>query len=116
MIEIKRFELIPDADIHTLFRLREGGSWIHSDSKYFVSRTYADKNSEISISVAFPDDLTNWNDFDYVLVLDEDFGQPYTPFYRRWNGESVDFSFLDTIVSEYNRFMCSIPIIKEIIK
>ena len=116
MVEIKRFELVPDADIYTLLRLREGGSWIHPDSMYFVSKAYADKNSEISISIAFPENLSDWNDFDYVSVLDEDFGQPYTPFYQRWNGESVDFPFLDKIVTEYNRFMCSIPILKEILK
>ena len=61
------------------------------------------------MNIAFPDDLSEWNDFDFVLVLDEEFGQPYTPFY----GAKKHFEFLDRVIKRYNAIMTSMTLFEE---
>ena len=107
MSKIKRFKLKEgrqtkeDLDRHGF---RDGGKWIIKDAKRFFSKTIRkeDKNYhqdyEISFNIAFGEDLSTFNDFDNVLILDEEFGQPYTPFYDYLNGEIEDFPFLSCLI------------------
>lgn len=78
----------------------EGGTYIHHDSYYSFWMCLCD---EIEVCVALPKDLSVWNDDDYVLVLDDAFGQPYTPFY----GDKM-FPFVLNVVGNYNKFMDSL--------
>lgn len=55
-----------------------GGAWIHAEAFMFAERRFAHK---LSVSICFLPDLDVWDDFNNILVLDEEFGQPYTPFY-----------------------------------
>lgn len=121
-MRVKRFELIagitPDeikeAAKNSHCRIGEGGSWITDDAAFFISHGFGRGDDEVSVEIAFPEDLSNWNDADYVLVLDEDFCQPYIPFYDTMEDEDVSFPFLDEIVSAYNELMEDLDIFQEV--
>lgn len=68
---------------------------------------------EFSINIGFKDDITDWNDFDNVLLIDEDFCQPYTPFYENWDKKVSDFPVLEECIRSYNNFMDSLPFFVE---
>ena len=93
---------------------KEGGVWIDESAVFYISKPLVD---EISLNIAFPKELNKWNDFDYILVLDEDFGQPYTPFYRyaqtRIRG-GKPFKFLQMVINKYNKVMDSLPFFEEL--
>ena len=118
MLKIKRFKLKSDADIFTF-------PWGRITMIIRTPVTYVNKNSicgfwdhlvgdDISITIAFPEDFSKWNDIDYVLVLDEAFGQPYGPFYHYLNGKTVIFPYLEEVITKYNEFMSSMPFLEEI--
>lgn len=86
---------------------------MHDDD---ASSTWTEKREyEISIIISFDSsDLESWNDFDNVLVLDEDFCQPYTPFYGdNYKKEVSDFPFLEWVISEYNALFDSLPVFEK---
>ena len=118
-MKIKRFKLkdnITKDDLIAL-KFRSGGSWIKKDAELFLCRCFEYRKSdfEYSINIAFSSDINDWNDFDNVLVLDEDFGQPYTQFYGDNYGKDIDnFPVLEMVISNYNKFMDSLNIFEEI--
>lgn len=96
---------------------KNGGSWIKEDAKLFLSKCFVFKefDFEYSIDIAFGSDINDWNDFDNVLVMDEDFGQPYTPFYGENYGKDIDdFPALEDVILKYNVFMSGLGIFEEI--
>lgn len=105
-------EQIKDAAGRTSCIVGEGGSWISGDSVFFVSHDIDD--GAVSVGIAFPQDLSVWNDYDHVLVLDENFCQPYTPFYEKLQNEDISFPYLDAVVTAYNEFMDAIGIFQEV--
>ena len=118
-MKIKRFKLKDNVTRDDLIALgfRNGGSWIKKDAELFLSRCFEYKETEFeySISIAFSSDINDWNDFDNVLVLDEDFCQPYTPFYGDNYGKDItDFPTLENTIFKYNEFMSSLGIFEEI--
>ena len=125
-MKIKRFKLKDNVTRDDLIELgfRNGGSWIKKDAELFLSRCFEYKETEFeysisifeySISIAFSSDINDWNDFDNVLVLDEDFCQPYTPFYGDNYGKDItDFPTLENTIFKYNEFMSSLGIFEEI--
>lgn len=90
---------------HALFGV--GGSWINERDAHFISCQCG--NEDISLNIGFPADLSLWNDFDDVLVMDENFAQPYDPFYIYMDREkdSKPFPFLLNVIGHYNRIMDS---------
>lgn len=118
-MKIKRFKLkdnIAKDDLIAL-KFRNGGSWIKKDAELFLSRCFEDRKTdfEYSIGIAFSSDINDWNDFDNVLVMDENFGQPYTPFYGDNYGKDItDFPVLEMVINKYNQFMSSLNIFEEI--
>ena len=100
MLKIKRFKMKPDADISVF-------PWGRIPRIIYGKVSYVNENSvsgfweplfqEISVIIAFPENLSEWNDFDYILVLDEDFCQPY--------GE---------VIETYNEFVSSLIFLEEI--
>ena len=118
-MKIKRFKLKDNVTRDDLIALgfRNGGSWIKKDAELFLSRCFEYKETEFeySISIAFSSDINDWNDFDNVLVLDEDFCQPYIPFYGDNYGKDItDFPTLENIIFKYNEFMSGLGIFEEI--
>ena len=118
-MKIKRFKLKDNVTRDDLIALgfRNGGSWIKKDAELFLSRCFEYKETEFeySISIAFSSDINDWNDFDNVLVLDEDFCQPYTPFYGYNYGKDItDFPTLENAIFKYNEFMSGLGIFDEI--
>ena len=49
-------------------------------------------------------DLKSWNDFDNLEVIYDDFGQPYTSFFRAQD-DGHSFPFLDMIIDKYENQM-----------
>lgn len=61
-------------------------------------------------------DLKSWNDFDNLEVIDDDFGQPYTSFFRAQD-DGHSFPFLDMIIDKYENQMSKLvesKILKEV--
>ena len=96
-LKVKRFKLKegrPTQEDFERYGFREGGSWIIKDAKWFCDKFIRKEDKhyyrdyETSFNMAFQEDLSKFNDFDNVLVLDEEFGQPYTPFYDYLNGKT----------------------------
>lgn len=111
---IKHYILKPEVDHEFLLKngCQEGGSYICPDAKYMLFRALDDS---INLDISFPEDLSKWNDFDYILVIDEAFGQPYTPFYKYYARKRIDgySPYLSKIVKKYNEVMDSLPFFKE---
>lgn len=123
-LKIKRFKLKegrPTQEDFERYGFREGGTWIIKDAKWFISKIIRKKDKsyqdyEFSFSMAFQEDLLKFNDFDNILVLDEEFCQPYTPFYGYMenNGNKEPFPFLAWVISEYNEWMSSFDFLEEV--
>lgn len=121
MTKINRYKLkdvIATSDL-IKYHARSGGTWINKEADVFFSKvlyiqTYRHTKAEISVEIAFKRDLQDWNDFDNILVCDEDFCQPYTPFYSYLDGQIESFPFLDTVIQKYNEYMNSIDLFEKI--
>ena len=118
-MRIKRFKLKDNITKEELISLgfKSGGSWIKKDAELFLSKYfyYKEAHFEYSIGIAFSHDINDWNDFDNVLILDEDFCQPYTPFYGDNYGEEIkDFPALENVIFKYNEFMSGLGIFEEL--
>lgn len=114
MLKIKRFEIDPEkADLIKSLKKSSHLTYIHDGALYVAFKNLF--SDSISVSLAFPEDYSKWNDFDYILVLDEDFGQPYYPFYCYMNDpyKTRLFPVLRQVVTNYNEFMESQPFLKE---
>ena len=119
-IAVKHFKLkdnITIEDIQKTNRITSGGTWIHENSKYLFFTTLIDS---IELNIGFPEDLSKWNDWDYIMILDDDFCQPYTPFYsyidKTADGASdEEFSdYLLNVVRKYNEVMSSLDFLVEV--
>lgn len=114
-----KLKYIPTREQLIKLGARSGGSWISKDSELYFSVTHDFPNSagEFTIYVCFPDfeeGLAEWDDFNYVLVLDDDFGQPYTPFYgENYKKDVQDFPYLEYVIETYNKFMDSFDFLCE---
>ena len=118
MLKIKRFKIKPDADI-TVFPFGRVSKIIYGPVKYVnknsVGGFYESLCHDISINIAFPEDLKEWNDIDYILVLDENLGQPYIPFYKyMYDGIQEPWQGLIDVINAYNEFMSSFDWLEEI--
>lgn len=115
-MKIKRFKPkrgVTQTDLLAL-GFRPGGSWIKDDAQLFLSVSLNDK-CNLSLDIAFGANITEWNDFDNILILDEDICQPYTPFYGENYGKDItDFPALEAVIANYNRQMTDLGIFEEI--
>ena len=119
-MKINRYKLrdnIKKSDLQK-YNVRSGGSWIISDAHKFIDRIFTigskRDSCELSLNIAFKKNIYDWNDFDNILVLDERFCQPYTPFYQFLDGEIDSFPFLDKVIQKYNEIMNSIDLFEKI--
>ena len=89
-----------------------GGAWIHAEAFMFAERRLAHK---LSVSICFLPNLDVWDDFNNILVLDEEFGQPYTPFYsENYKKDIKYFPVLESCIRQYNDFLDSFDFLEEI--
>ena len=98
-------------------RAKLGGIWINKESVFYISKFFElpEYDFEFSIDICFEGDISDWNDFDNVLVLDEDFGQPYTPFYgKNYKKEISNHPCLEYCIEKYNEFMDSFDFLCEV--
>ena len=136
MEKIKRYKLKSNMTKEQLISLgfHEGGTWVHKNAELVLSKyihitnevEYTTKKgkrkkrkylSEFNIGIAFTDNINDWNDFDNVLVLDEDWCQPYYPFYHLRSDKLKDNEIpkvLPLLVAEYNEYMDSLEFLEEI--
>ena len=108
-----KLKYIPTKEQIIKLGARPGGTWINQDSDLYISitRKFPGSCGYFSISIGFPDfekGLAEWDDFNFVLVLDDDFGQPYTPFYgKNYKKNIQNFPCLEFVIETYNEFMDS---------
>lgn len=69
--------------------------------KYFINKPLVNSILLHIEIVVNPDQTLSFDDFNNIIVLDDDFCQPYTPFYD----ESVDSNFLNSVIIRYNKIM-----------
>ena len=118
-MKIKRFKLKDGITKEKLVSLgfKDGGSWIKEDSELYLCEYFEDRkiDFEYSINISFSLNINDWDDYDNVLVLDEDFLQPYTPFYYDNYGKDItNFPVLESVIAKYNEFMSGLGIFEEI--
>ena len=92
--------------------LLQGGSYIHPD--VILVDEKLNIIDGVDLEVGFPQDLTQWNDQYYVLVLDFDAMQPFEPFYTYVEAESTSSKVLEKLEIEYNNWMSSRWYLEEI--
>lgn len=118
-MKIKRFKLRDSVTKKELIALgfKSGGTWIVKNAELFKCKIfeYRSIDFEYSINIAFSNNVSEWNDFDNVLILDEEFLQPYTPFYgNNFGKEITNFPALEHVIQNYNKFMSELGIFEEI--
>lgn len=123
MMKIKRFKLreTPQLTVDELlsngFKESENCSYVLEGAKYIkrFDGYRRESNFEYSICIAFKEDLI-FDDYTNVLVLDDDFGQPYTPFYNLLDSPDREHNppALVTVVQDYNKFMSSLTFLEEV--
>ena len=94
-----------------------GGIWINKEAIFYITKFFClpKYDFEFSIAICFKEDISDWNDFDNVLVLDEDFAQPYTPFYgNNYKKEISNHPCLEYCIEKYNEFMSSFDFLCEV--
>ena len=117
-MRINRYKLkesITPDDIRTAaeaagWRYMTGGTWICDGVTYYIHNSVDAIDGGIEIEIGFPKDIRSWNDDDFVFVLDDEFCQPFTPFYKKLADDSLSYPFLDSFVKEYNKLMDGIRI------
>ena len=115
---IKHFKLkdnVQTTEPFIMYGFTEGGTWITKDAALCYTQIYRYKknNFSFSINVSVNKDVRNWNDYDNVLILDEAFLQPYTPFYDAlYEKEVPNLPALEFVVKQYNKLLSKMPFLE----
>lgn len=97
------------------FSVRDGGAFVEESCKYMIEYIIPGTEGSVCVYIGLPDDMTLWDDYYYVSVIDDDFGQMFTPFYSQLeHPERKAGSFLKNVVDKYNAWMSSLPFLEEI--
>lgn len=113
-ISINRYRLKPGTTLDNVKqeRFKDGGSWINENSVLYKSITLIEDSVVLDIGFHTVED---WNDFDYVLVLDDNFLQPYTPFYGDNYGKTIsNFEYLQRVIQKYNDEMDKLSFLERV--
>jgi hypothetical protein len=97
---IKQYKLKPDITKEDLLNagFKEGG-WQKEFNDPKVNY-YIPLIDEISLHIEIETNTMQFDSIDNVLILDEDFGQPYGAFYR-----DIEFEYLNKAIDKYNIIM-----------
>lgn len=118
-MKIKHFSLKDGTTRQELldFGFKPGGSWVTGEkADLYYENIFKIKKSKFSFSVTIVinKELSDWNDYDNILVLDESFLQPYTAFYSiEKDGDIPDIPVLEQVVKQYNKFMSGLPFLEQ---
>ena len=106
-MKVKRYELKPNTTIKDLLKCGA----IEDRNFLYIDKFVEVKNSDIRIRLSFTSDVNKWNDVGGVEVFNTDSGQSCRLFYKyRDSGEDAESGLIEYLISEYNIFMDSLPI------
>ncbi len=92
-----------------------GGIYTNSSAYFhlikFFYKKYIDFN--FTIEIEFKENTEDWNDLKNILVIDDDFCQPYTPFYNNYGQDVANFPALEFVIEQYNKLLDSFPFLEE---
>ena len=114
-----KLKYIPSKEQLIKLGAQQGGSWINQYWEWLFSfmGEFPDSCGDFTIYIGFPDfekSLAEWDDFSFVLVLDDEFGQPYAPFYgKNYKQDIQNFPCLEFVIEKYNEFMDSFDFLCE---
>ena len=101
--EIKRYELAPNITKEILLEngFKEGGSQSDIPEPKISYSCVLHGDIDLHIEIHTPNDKKiEFDDFNNILIYDEEAGQPYFPFYN-----DIQFKFLLKIINRYNKKM-----------
>ena len=88
-----------------------GGKWISKDAEYCL---FIVLNDGIDVDIAFPKDLEKWDDFEHILVMNDNICQPYGPFYSYLEDPKEEPDpYLKTVIEKYNQKMDRLPFLEK---
>lgn len=102
--QTKRYELNSEVSIEKLKEVgfKKGGILGDISTENYCYIKYLIEEIDLLVEVEKTEDNTIiFNDEDNVLVIDEDFGQPYGSFYN----EEKDTPFINEVIKRYNKEM-----------
>lgn len=115
MARAKSFKLKKDVTKKTLINLGfRHGNWQKEYKGVECLSKHFNLFRDIDLHVVVKTKEMEFDDFDDTLVLDDAFGQPYTPFYGdNYKKEVCDFEFLEKVIDRYNEIMENIGIFEK---
>lgn len=111
MSRIKRYQYIKGAPLPKDMHI--DGGWIKGGADGFICKKFHNKiiNEDMTIYVAFDRDMSEWNDYDNIQIVD-DYDFQYSDFFDRWDEEIEDDPILQYVIEEYNDYMDSLPFLE----
>lgn len=77
------------------------GSWRHGDSTDEWYSRWWPLYEDVELSVHINMTTTKWDEFEDTDVIDDDFGQPYSPFYDCVYDGAERFDFVNHVIEAY---------------
>lgn len=111
MTRIKQYKLTDNINVDDILN---NGFKYHLNKRY-LSKFITLKGSIILLITISLDDIYSFDFYDNTDVLDDDFCQPYMPFYDNYNNDIVDSGYLADVVNRYNEELSNISIFKEVV-
>jgi len=100
--EVKRYELVENITKEDLLKagFKEGGwdSYILNPKVSYSCVLYED--IELHIEISTSSKRIRFNDYNNVLVFDDEIGQPYFPFYK-----GIETEYIHKVIEKYNQKM-----------
>lgn len=93
-----------------------GGIYTNSSAYFHLIKFFYKKDIDFNftIEIEFKENTEDWNDLENILVIDDDFCQPYTPFYNNFEIDVINFSALEFVIEQYNKLLDSFPFLEEV--
>ena len=106
-----------------------GGIYTNSSAYFHLIKFFYKKDIDFNftIEIEFKENTEDWDDLKNILVavkakwgllkygeIDDDFCQPYTPFYSHFDKDVVNFPALEFVIEQYNKLLDSFPFLEEV--
>ena len=101
------YKLKDDVTMEQLIELGfKDGSWLVEDKSVECVSKSIGLGDSIELNLVIKTNPMEFDDYEDVLVLDDDFCQPYTPFYGdNYKRDIKDWNFLEKVIRRYNEEM-----------
>ena len=108
-MKVKSYKIKEDTTIQSIL---DNGFKYSLDKKYLTK--YIILKSDITLYIKIPlENILLFDDINNIDVLDDDFCQPYTPFYNNYDKDiSVGNKFLIDVIKRYNEEMNKITFLE----